>query len=164
MTDTRNRPALLRCLPAACVALMLAPVPAVADSDLVDRYIAASQKSAQSMLDVLKTCAPQVDFSSVNFDFTPKMREGVECVIDAHIEQTNRAETVALVEEAEAMADAGFDSMREMISLQEQYPRLGNDRMMGINQSCGTIEASREQPLYQVVQNNMAALTPCFAE
>lgn len=154
-----------RILPVLAVAAALAPLSsAQADSELRDRYIAASQQMGEGMLKVVQACAPQIDMSEIDFDYTPRMVEAVSCVVDTHIDRFGRAETVALVEEAEAMGERSFSSLQEMTTMQQDYPRLSDPAMLEINQTCGTIEASRDLPLTSLMQENMAQMAACFSE
>ena len=145
-----------------CVASLLAFTPAFADTDLRDRYIAASQAMGENMLTMLKACAPQLDMSDIDFEFSERMTESVSCVVETHIDRFGRDETEALVEEAEAMGQRSFSSLQEMSSIQTDYPRLSNDAMLEISQACGTIEASQDLELTQFMVDNMSSLTACF--
>ncbi|MBY6205194.1 hypothetical protein [Halomonas denitrificans] len=136
---------------------------AYADDGLRDRYVAASQQIGETMLDVIEDCAPDLDTSGIDFEYTERMVASVECVVETHIERFGRAETVALVEEVEAMADRTFSSLQEMATLQQDYPRLSDPAMLEINQDCGTVEASQDLPLSALMQDNMAKLAGCFS-
>ncbi|MGK7297371.1 MAG: hypothetical protein ACNS61_16365 [Candidatus Wenzhouxiangella sp. M2_3B_020] len=135
-----------------------------ADDELRDRYIAATQEMGKTMLDVMQACAPDVDMSGVDFDYTPRMTEAVGCVIETHIDRFGRPATVELVEQAEAMGERSFSSFREMTEIQQEYPRMSDPAMLEINQVCGTIEASQDLPLSRLMQENMDKMAACFAE
>ncbi|GEM_PF-6349068 len=143
-------------------AALLASGSARADAELRDRYILASQKMGENMLKVIEACAADLDTSDIDFDYTPRMTEAVGCIIDKHIQRYGRDETVALVEDAEAMGERSFSSLQDMASIQQEYPRLATPGMMEITQQCGVIEASRDLPLTKLMQDNMATLAPCF--
>jgi len=154
-----------RILPLLVVAAAVAPLgSAQADNELRDRYIEATQQMGENMLEVVKACAPEIDMSEIDFDYTPRMVEAVGCVVETHIDRFGRAETEALVEEAEAMGERSFSSLQEMATMQQDYPRLSEPEMLEINQACGTIEASRDLPLSNVMQENMAQMAACFSE
>lgn len=154
-----------RILPVLATVAVLVPVsPAHADSELRDRYIVATQQMGEGMMEMVQACAPEIDTSEIDFDYTPGMVEAVDCVIDSHIERFGRAETEALVEEAEAMGERSFSSLQEMAAMQQDYPRLSEPAMLEINQACGTIEASRDLPLSRLMQENMAQMAACFSE
>lgn len=154
-----------RIFPVVIVAVALAALsPVRADTELRDRYIEATQQMGENMLKVVQACAPEIDVSEIDFDYTPRMVEAVGCVVDTHIDRFGRAETVALVEEAEAMGERSFSSLQEMAMMQQDYPRLSEPAMLEINQACGTIEASRDLPLSRVMQENMAQMAACFQE
>lgn len=134
-----------------------------ADEELRDRYIAATQAMGENMLDVLRDCAPEIDYSGIDFEYSPEMTEAVGCVVEGHIERVGRDETVALVEEAEAMGQRSFGSLQDMTTMQEDYPRLSSQAMMELSQECGTIEASQDLPLSQLMRENMGELAACFS-
>lgn len=135
-----------------------------ADEELRDRYIAATQELGESMLEMMRACAPDIDMSGVDFEYTPRMEEAVACVIDAHIDRLGRPATVELVEQAEAMGARPFSSIQEMAELQQDYPRLSDPAMLEINQTCGTMEASQDLPLNRLMRENMDRMAACFAE
>ena len=137
---------------------------AQADGGLRDRYIAATQEMGENMLAVMQACVPDVDMSDVDFDYTPRMTEAVACVIETHIDRFGRPATVDLVEQAEAMGERSFSSLREMTEIQQEYPRLSDPAMLEINQTCGTIEASQDLPLSRLMRENMDKMAACFAE
>jgi len=118
----------------------------------------------EQMLEVIRRCAPDVDTSSVDFDYSPKMIEAVSCLIDRHIDRFGRAETVTLVEQAEAMSERSFSSMQEMATMQEDYPQLSTPAMGELNQACGMVEASQESSMARLMQNNMSELMACFSQ
>lgn len=157
MIDYRPFPAL------ALAACLFAAGPAQADEDLRDRYIAASQKMGESMLEVIEACATGIDTSGIDFEYTDRMIESVDCVVETHIERFGRDETEALVEEAEAMGERSFSSLQEMAAMQEDYPRLSAPEMLEINQACGTIQASQDLPISRLMRENMADLAACFS-
>lgn len=134
-----------------------------ADPDLNQRFIAASQKMGEGMIELVKSCAPSIDLSGVDAEFTPRMREATECVVDTHIERFGRGQTEELVEQAEAMAAQSFSSLQEMTTLQQDYPRLSSPDLLEINRSCGTLEASNDLPMNRVLRENMAQMTDCFS-
>lgn len=134
-----------------------------ADEGLRDRYITASQNIGENMLDVIEECAPALDTRGIDFEYTERMADSVECVVEAHIDRFGRDETEALVDEAEAMAGRSFSSLEEMTTLQQEYPRLSDPAMLEINQACGTVEASKDLPLSRLMQDNMAKLAGCFS-
>ena len=137
---------------------------AQAGEELRDRYIEASKSMGEGMLEVLQDCAPDVDMSGINFDYTPRMTEAVGCLIDTHIDRLGRDKTVELVEAAEEMGERSFSTMQEMASMQEDYPVLSSPAMVEISQECGTIEASKDLPLSQLMQENMADFMGCFSQ
>lgn len=154
----------LRLLSAAALAAGLAVVaPAQADTELRDRYITASQKMGQGMLQVIKACAPEVDTSGIDFEYSPRMIDAVDCVIETHIERFGREETVALVEQAEAMGERSFSTLKEMSDMQEDYPRLSDPVMGEIHQACGTIAASQDLPITGLMRENASKMAECFA-
>lgn len=155
---------MIRTRPFFLFVAVLAAGNAQADPELRDRYIAASQQMGENMLTVIEACAPDLDTRDVDFDYTPRMNDAVECIIETHIDRFGRDETVALVEEAEAMGQRTFSSLQEMASIQQDFPRLSTQGMMEITQQCGAIEASQDLPLTQLMQDNMAVLTACFGQ
>jgi hypothetical protein len=134
-----------------------------ADDELRDRYIAATQEMGENMLAVMQACAPDVDMSDVDFDYTPRMTEAVACVIETHIDRFGRPATVELVAQAEAMGERSFSSLQEMTEIQQEYPRLSDTAMLEINQACGTIEASQDLPLSRLMRENMDKMAACLA-
>ena len=157
MTDPRRAAFLLLSIGVAASATTHA------DDGLRDRYIAASQQIGETMLDVIEDCAPDLDTSGIDFEYTERMVDSVECVVETHTDRFGKDETEALVEEAEAMADRTFASLQEMATLQQEYPRLSDSAMLEINQACGTVEASQDLPLSRLMQDNMAKLAGCFS-
>lgn len=152
-----------RALPVLAAFFLFLPA-AQADSELRDRFIAASERMGQNMLDVIGACAPGIDTSGIEMEYTPRMTEAANCVVDTHVERFGREETEVLVEQAEAMAERSFSSLQEMSRLQQDYPRLSDPALIEINQQCGTLEASRELPMNQLMQENMAQLADCFSQ
>src|SRR6056297_1621356 len=146
------------------VACLSAANPAQADTELRDRFIAAGQQMGEGMLEVMKGCAPDIDTSEVDLEYTPRMTEAVSCVVDRHIERFGRDETVALVEQAEAMGERPFSSLQEMATIQEDYPKLSTPAMAEFNQACGMVEASQDSSMARLMQENMAELTACFSQ
>lgn len=144
------------------LAATLGMAPAHADDELRDRYIAATQVMGDQMLDVINDCAPDIDTSEIDFDYSDRMTEAVGCVIDGHIERFGKDETEALVGEMEALSERSFSSLQEMSTLQAEYPRLSDEALMELNMSCGTMEASQDLDLTRLMQDNMAALASCF--
>ena len=145
-------------------AALLASGAARADDDLRDRYIAATQEMGKTMRDVMQACAPGVDLSEVDFEYTPRMTESVACVIEIHVDRFGRPATVELVEEAEAMGERSFSSLQEMTEIQQEYPRLSDPAMLEISRTCGTFEASQDLPLSRLMRENMDKMAACFAE
>jgi len=137
---------------------------AQADSELVDRYVAASQKAGEQMLKLVEGCAPGIDTSEVDFEYSDRMTEAVNCLIETHVERFGREETVRLVEDAEAMSERGFSSFSEMMDMPDDYPRLTSPEVAEINQECGTVEASQDMPLSRLMQENMDQMMACFSE
>lgn len=154
---------IFRVLFAAALLAALNPA-ARADTELKDRLVAASEQMGENMLDVIRACAPDIDMSGIEVEYTPRMTESVACVVDTHIERFGRDETEALVEQAEQMAERSFSTLQEMTRLQQEYPRLSSSELVEINQQCGTLEASRELPMNQLMQENMAQLSACFSQ
>jgi hypothetical protein len=136
---------------------------AQADEALRDRFIAASERTGENMLDVIRECAPDIDTSGIEVEYTPEMTEAANCVVDTHIERFGRDETEALVEQAEAMAERSFSSLQEMSTLQQDYPRLSDPALVEINRECGTLEASRDLPMNRLMQENMAKMSACLS-
>jgi hypothetical protein len=50
-----------------------------------------------------------------------------------------------------------------MASLQQDYPELSSEAMIELNQECGTLEASRELPMNQLMRDNMSRLAACYS-
>lgn len=148
----------------AALALAAVVPTAHADTELRDRFIAASQQMGENMMEVVQACAPDLDLSEVNFDYTPGMVEATECVVDTHIERFGRSETEELVEQAEAMAERSFSSLQEMTTFQQEYPQLSRPELVEINQSCGTLEASNDLPMNRIMRENMMQLMECFSQ
>ncbi len=148
----------------AALAVVVALPNAHADSELRDRFIAASQDMGESMMKAVKACAPEIDISGIDFEYTPRMVEATECVVETHIERFGRAETEALVEQAEAMSERSFSSLQEMTMLQQDYPALSSPELVEINQNCGTLEASSDLPMNRVMRENMSQLAACFSQ
>ena len=148
--------------PALAAALLALALPAQADTALTERYIAASEQLSQSMLSALASCAPGLNLTGTELAYTPAMRNAVSCVIDSHLDRFGRAETEAMIAEAEAMSARGFSSLAEMAAMQADYPRLSAAHMMELNQSCGTIEASQDLPLTRLMAQNMGQIAACF--
>lgn len=139
-------------------------LPVQADDELRDRYIAATQVMGDKMLKVINDCAPDIDTSDVDFDYSERMTEAVGCVIEGHIDRFGKGETEALVGEMEALSERSFSSLQEMTALQTEYPRLSENAMMELNMACGTMEASQDLDLTRVMQDNMASLAGCFTQ
>jgi hypothetical protein len=148
----------------ALAAGLSVPGPVQADTELRDRYVAASQQMGENMLKVIEDCAPGLDTSGIDFEHTPRMMEAVGCVIDTHIERFGRDETEALVAEAEAMGERSFSSLQEMGTMQQDYPRLSSPGMVEITQQCGVVEASQDLPISRLMQDNMGELMACFSQ
>jgi hypothetical protein len=137
---------------------------AQADSELIDRYVAASQQAGKQMLKLVENCAPGIDTSEVDFEYSERMTESANCLIETHVERYGRDETVALVEDAEAMSEREFSSFSEMMDMPEDFPRLTSPEVAEINQECGTVEASQDMPLSRLMQENMDQMMACFSE
>lgn len=151
-------------LSSASFALALGAIsPVSADSALTERYIVATQSMGENMLEMIESCAPGLDTSEVHFDYTPRMREAVSCIITNHVDQLGYDQTVALVEQAEAMGQRSFASLHAMASTQEDYPLLSSEVMIELTQSCGTVEASQDLPMGDLMRNNMDKMAACFA-
>jgi hypothetical protein len=146
-------------LAAACSA----PAVAQSDAELRERFIAASEQMGENMLDVIRDCAPDIDMSGIEVEYTPAMTEAAHCVVETHIERYGKDETEVLVEQAEAMAERSFSSLQEMANMQQDYPELSSEALIELNQECGTLEASRELPMNQLMRDNMSRLAACYS-
>jgi hypothetical protein len=137
---------------------------AYGDQELKDRFVAASEEMGKGMMALVKSCAPGVDLSGVDGEYTPQMVDAAHCVVDTHIQRFGRAETETLVAEAEAMAERSFSSFQEMNALQQDYPLLSGQALLEINRSCGTFDASRDFPLNRVMRQSMASMADCLSQ
>ncbi|MGR3541146.1 MAG: hypothetical protein ACU0BS_06925 [Hasllibacter sp.] len=141
------------------LALTALGAPALADAELTDRYLAASEATRAPLAAMFAACAPGAPAlpETIGNEATAAAQT---CVVETAIERHGIDYATALVEEAEAFARADLTSLADMAAA--VGPVTAEQRSAEIVQGCGVVEASQSSPMGQYMLANMSALMACM--